>query len=118
MRMESNMSQSLQELLNELSAEEQAAVDTRFQELYAEEMTLRDLRKALLLTQEHLASELHVRQESISRLEKRSDMLLSTLATYVEAMGGKLKITVEFSDRPPVQIQGLLSTGETGDNFA
>ena len=48
------MSKSLQDLLSELSLEEQAAVEVRFQELYAEEMTLRDLRKALLLMQEHL----------------------------------------------------------------
>ncbi len=104
------MSQSLQELLSELSVEEQAAVDARFQELYAEEMTLRDLRKARQLTQEHLANELHVRQESVSRLEKRSDLLLSTLAHDVEAMGGTLKIMVEFPDRPPVRIQGLYGT--------
>lgn len=106
------MSQSLQDLLSELSVEEQAAVDARFQELYAEEMTLRDLRKARQLTQEHLANELHIRQESVLRLEKRSDLLLSTLAHYVEAMGGTLKILVEFPDRPPVRIQGLLPDDE------
>lgn len=102
------MSRSLQELLNALPDAEQAAVEVRFQELYAEEMSLRDLRKARQLTQEHLAKELKIRQESVSRIEQRSDLLLSTLSSYIEAMGGKLKILVEFPDRPPVQLQSLL----------
>lgn len=102
------MGKSLQEMIEQLPASEQSAVEARFQELYAEEMSLRDLRKARQLTQEYLANELHIRQESVSRLEQRSDLLLSTLSNYIEAMGGKLKVIVEFPDRPPVQLQGLL----------
>ncbi len=102
------MGKSLQEMLESLPETAQAAVEMRFQELYAEEMSLRDLRKARQLTQEYLANELHIRQESVSRLEQRSDLLLSTLSNYVEAMGGKLKVIVEFPDRPPVQLLGLL----------
>ena len=67
-----------------------------------------DFVKERQLTQEFLANELHIRQQSVSRLERRSDLLLPTLNNYVEAVGGKLKMIVEFRDRPPVQLQGLL----------
>jgi DNA-binding XRE family transcriptional regulator len=84
-----------------------AKVDARAAELIAEEMTLRDLRRALERTQVHLARELGVKQETISRLEKRSDMLLSTLRSYVEAMGGELDLVARFPDRPPVRLKTL-----------
>ena len=43
----------------------------------------------------------------IAKLEKRTDLLLSTLRRYVEAMGGKLNLFVEFPDRPPVLLDGI-----------
>jgi transcriptional regulator with XRE-family HTH domain len=75
--------------------------------LIAEEMTLRDLRKARALTQVRLARTLGIGQEHVSRLEQKSDMLLSTLASYVRAMGGDLQLLVEFPDRPPVKLANL-----------
>lgn len=69
--------------------------------------TLKDLRKAAEQTQEDLASTLGVGQDTISRLEKRSDMLLSTLRHYVEGMGGKLELVAQFPNRPPVVIDHL-----------
>ncbi|PAX53597.1 hypothetical protein CK510_13495 [Brunnivagina elsteri CCALA 953] len=50
---------------------------------------------------------LGIRQDSISKLEKRTDLLLSTLRGYLNAMGGELELVVKFSDRPPVIITGL-----------
>jgi transcriptional regulator with XRE-family HTH domain len=70
-------------------------------------MTLWDLRKARELTQERMAELLKIRQDSISKLEKPSDLLLSTLRSYVKAMGGKLQLTARFPDRPPVVLSGL-----------
>jgi transcriptional regulator with XRE-family HTH domain len=70
-------------------------------------MTLRDLRRALDRTQVRLARELGVKQETVSWLEKRSDMLLSTLRGYVEAMGGELDVVAKFPDRPPVRLKTL-----------
>jgi len=102
------MGKSLQEMIQTLPVTQQAEVEARFQELYAEELSLRDLRKARELTQEGMAELLHMRQESISRLEKRSDLLLSTLRNYVRAMGGELKLIVQFPDRPAVLLEGLL----------
>ncbi|MBT0568928.1 XRE family transcriptional regulator [Curvibacter sp. CHRR-16] len=69
--------------------------------------TLKDLRLAAQQTQEQLAATLGVGQDTISRLEKRSDMLLSTLRHYVESMGGKLELVAQFPNRPPVVIQHL-----------
>ena len=70
-------------------------------------MSLRDLRQALTLTQERMAETLGIGQDGVSRLEKRSDLLLSTLRTYIEAMGGQLSLIAEFPDREPVTLYGL-----------
>ncbi|MEH2059264.1 MAG: helix-turn-helix domain-containing protein [Nostoc sp.] len=75
-------------------------------------MTLRDVRKARELTQERMAELLGIRQDSISKLEKRTDLLLSTLRSYLNAMGGSLQLIVEFPDRPPVVITGLAELDE------
>ena len=73
----------------------------------AEEMTLRELRKARHLTQVSVARELGVSQDAVSRLEQRSDLLLSTLRRTVEAMGGSLSLIARFPDRPPVELSGI-----------
>jgi transcriptional regulator with XRE-family HTH domain len=67
-------------------------------------LALRDLRQARHLTQERMAELMGVEQESVSRLERRADLLLSTLSGYVAAMGGKLRLVAEFPDRQPVTI--------------
>jgi transcriptional regulator with XRE-family HTH domain len=72
--------------------------------IYYDRATLQALRKALNVTQEQLAADLGLRQANISRLEKKRDMLLSTLARTIRALGGKLDLTVTFEDRPPVSI--------------
>jgi hypothetical protein len=54
-----------------------------------------------------IAETLGIGQEGVSRLEKRSDLLLSTLRGYVEAMGGRLRLTAEFPERPTVLLTGL-----------
>lgn len=79
-------------------------VEDRAAEVTAEEMSLRELRKARRLTQAHLAHELGISQDGISRLEQRSDLLLSTLRKTVEAMGGRLSLIARFPDRPPVEL--------------
>ena len=101
------MAVSLEDKLARLPAERRAKVDAHAAELIAEEMTLRDLRRALDRTQVHLARELGVKQETVSRLEKRSDMLLSTLRSYVKAMGGELDLVARFPDRAPMRLKTL-----------
>ena len=101
------MMATLNEKIKALSIKRQDSIQRRANELIAEEMTLRDLRLALKMTQEHLSTVLHIKQDGISRLEKRSDMLISTLDKYIRAMGGTLKLTAEFPDRPAVEIHGI-----------
>ncbi len=80
--------------------------------LIAEQQTLQDLRKARQQTQVALAAKLGKRQVTIAQMEKRSDMLISTLRDYIHAMGGKLNLVVEFPDRDPVVLDGLTSNDE------
>ena len=98
------MTRTLNSKLNKLSASRQEKIQHRADELIAEEMALRDLRKAMKQTQMSLSKKLDMAQDGISRLESRSDMLISTLKKYVSAMGGHLNITAEFPDKPPIKI--------------
>ena len=97
------MARKLDDVLAALPKERQQRVEARAMEL----ATLKDLRLAAQQTQEQLAATLGVGQDTISRLEKRSDMLLSTLRQYVESMGGKLELVAHFPNRPPVVIEHL-----------
>ena len=98
---------TLKDKMKGLSPAQRRKVEARAAELIAEEMTLRELRHARKLTQVKMASTLGVSQDSISRLEKRSDLLLSTLRKTVEAMGGNLSLVAEFPDRAPVVLSGI-----------
>ncbi len=100
-----------QDFVASLPAEEQEAIRIRSQELIEQELTLRGLRRAMGQTQEALAAKLGVKQENVSRVEARADMLLSTLGGYIEAMGGKLKLTVEFEGRAPLVLAGFSADG-------
>src|SRR5438876_4199128 len=93
--------------IRKLSPVQRKKVEARAAELIAEEMTLRELRKARKLTQVRMARSLGITQDSVSRLEKRSDLLLSTLRKTVEAMGGSLSLVAEFPDRAPVMLSGI-----------
>lgn len=93
--------------IKKLSPTQRKKVEARAAALIAEEMTLRDLRKARELTQARVADQLGITQDGVSRLEKRSDLLLSTLRKSVEAMGGRLSLVAEFPDRAPVVLTGI-----------
>jgi len=101
------MAKKLNEIMEKLPRTRQDKIAARATELIGIEMTLKDIRKARQLTQERMAELLGIRQDSISKLEKRTDLLVSTLRSYVNAMGGELQIIVEFPDRPPVVLSGL-----------
>lgn len=97
------MARNLDEVLAKLPAKRRAGIEQRAAEL----ATLKDLRQAVEQTQEELASALGVGQDTISRLEQRSDMLLSTLKRYVEGMGGTLQLVAQFPNRPPMVIDHI-----------
>jgi transcriptional regulator with XRE-family HTH domain len=98
---------TLEERMNELSPARRKKVEARTAELIAEEMTLRELRRARKLTQVRVAKALRISQDGVSRLERRTDLMLSTLRKSVEAMGGNLSLIVEFPDRAPVLLSGI-----------
>ena len=97
------MARKLDDVMAALPPKRRARIERRAQEL----ASLKDLRQAAEKTQTDLAQTLGVGQDTISRLEQRSDMLLSTLRRYVEAMGGKLELIAQFPNRPPVVIDRL-----------
>ncbi len=101
------MAKTLEQKMASLSPARRKRVAARTVELIAEEKSLGDLRRAMALTQQKMADELGIGQEGISRLEKRRDLLVSTLRGYVEAMGGELRLVAEFPDRPPVLLRDL-----------
>lgn len=100
------MAKNLDDVLSTLPPKRRAKVTARAGEL----ATLKDLRLAAAQTQQDLALALGVRQDTISRLEQRSDMLLSTMRRYVEAMGGRLDLVVKFPNRPSMVIEHLSNT--------
>jgi DNA-binding XRE family transcriptional regulator len=97
------VARKLDEVMAALPKARQLRIEARAMEL----ATLKDLRQAAQQTQEQLAATLGVGQDTISRLERRSDMLLSTLRHYVESMGGKLELVAQFPNRPPMVIDHL-----------
>jgi DNA-binding XRE family transcriptional regulator len=101
------MARTLDEVIKGLPVDQQKKIEAQAAQLIEDELTLRDLRKAHELTQTRMAEALHISQDGVSRLEKRSDFLLSTLRSYVEAMGGKLRLVAEFPNRKPVNVGGL-----------
>ena len=91
------MSKSFKSLRKKMSksAQESAAIKTQ---LMRKDMPLQELRQAHQLSQESLAELLSTKQANISRLERRTDMYISTLRNYIEAMGGTLDIVARFPD--------------------
>jgi transcriptional regulator with XRE-family HTH domain len=102
---------NLERIRKELSPARRQKVAARAAQLIAEEMTLQELRRARQLTQVRMAKALGIGQDGISKLEKRSDLLLSTLRKTVEAMGGSLSLVAEFPDRGPVVLSGISEVG-------
>jgi len=101
------MSRNVNDIIDKLNPAQRKKVETRAARLIADEMTLRELRRARKLTQVRVARSLGITQDGVSRLEKRSDILLSTLRKTVAAMGGNLSLVAEFPDRERVILAGI-----------
>jgi len=91
------MAKKFSELRDKMSPAARAASEREFRRIVAE-MPLEELRAARELTQTSLAKILDVGQSEVSKIEKRTDMYVSTLASYVKAMGGELEICAVFPD--------------------
>jgi hypothetical protein len=101
------MRRSLNEVISSLPRDQQKQIEARYQELKQEVEGLRELRQIAGKAQADIASALNIKQPSVSKIEKQTDMYLSTLRSYVEAVGGKLELTVKLPKRPAMCIHHL-----------
>jgi DNA-binding XRE family transcriptional regulator len=105
------MGKSLDEVMAELPPARRRRIKARAEELIGEELTLRELRKAMGKTQAQLARRLGKPQATISRMEAQSDMLISTLGEVVAGLGGRIQLVAELPGRPPVRLAVLGDLG-------
>ncbi|GAB1540413.1 hypothetical protein NUACC21_30820 [Scytonema sp. NUACC21] len=97
----------LQSIWDNLPDDRKQRIQARAEQLETEYLTLQELRKAAGLTQAEISRSLRMPQSNVSRLERESDMLLSTLRNYIDAIGGNLTIVVELPNKPPVRLNTL-----------
>ena len=100
---------NMEDWIASLPKERQNRIAEGTEQIIAQHMALQELRKAMSFTQEQIAEELRMDQGNLSKLEKRTDLMLSTLRRYIEAMGGSLKLVAEFPEHPPVEVSGFTS---------
>ena len=91
------MSKAFKILRDKMSKKAQKSASEKTAQ-FLSEMPLQELRQALHLSQERLAELLETKQANVSRMERRTDMYISTLRSYIEAMGGKLDIVAKFPE--------------------
>jgi transcriptional regulator with XRE-family HTH domain len=91
------MTMNFKELQAHMSPGARARAQAKAEQM-ERELALDELREAMRLTQEALAARLHVNQAAISKVERRADMMISTLRKYIEAMGGQLEIRAIMPD--------------------
>jgi DNA-binding XRE family transcriptional regulator len=101
------MSISLKEILDSMTPKQRAEVDRRFKELVNEVESLKELRRLSAKSQSKIAKKLKISQPAVSKIEKQTDMYLSTLRGYVEAIGGELDVIVRLPNRGPVKVRSL-----------
>lgn len=101
------MAVSLEEIMAEIPQDRTEKIKARAKELIAEQMVFQELRKARKIALEKVAKHLEFDHDRVLKLEEHSDLFLAILSSCVEEMGGKLQLTAEFPDRPPVIITEL-----------
>jgi len=101
------MGRTVSEIIASLPKERQQRIEEQFQQLNQEVESLRELRKATGKAQAEIAAVLKIKQPSVSKIEKQADMYISTLRSYVEAIGGELELTVRLPSRPPLRLLQL-----------
>src|SRR5205085_5449274 len=109
---------TLEQKMKQIPPARRRKIETRAAQLIAEEMSLRALRQAHKLTQVRLAKRLGISQDGVSRIEKRSDLLISTLRGYVQAIGGRLSLVAEFPDRQPIVLSGIAESANPANYHA
>lgn len=102
----------LDRIMEGLPPERRAAVERHARDLIAEHRTLAQLRKALNLTQADVADALETSQANVAQIERKTDVMLSTLSRVVRALGGELQLVVTLPNRPSVALRMGKSGGE------
>lgn len=110
------MAKKFSELRAKMPAERQANAAARTKQML-DEMPMHELRRARRLSQEQIAAALEIKQAAVSKLERRTDLYISTLRRYIEAMGGDLVIRATFPDGS-VNISELGEVGDTPEDVA
>ncbi len=105
------MANKFSDLRSRMSPEAQVRAKVKAEAMLTE-MPLNELRQARGLSQKMLADVLNVQQPSIAKLEKRTDMYLSTLRSHIEAMGGQLEVIARFPDGA-IRISNFSDLGST-----
>jgi hypothetical protein len=100
------MTVTLEEMLAEESVESRERILQLADEMRSE-LTLREMRRLRKISQASLAKKLKIGQEGVSRIERRQDMNISTLVSYIEGIGGKLSFVVDMPGYPPFVMAGL-----------
>jgi len=101
------MGRTLNEMLDTLPEASRNRVDARYRQFKAEVESLRALRKVAGKAQADIAAALHIKQPSVSKIEKQADMYISTLRSYVEAIGGELELVVRLPSHPAMRLHHL-----------
>jgi len=101
------MGRTLNDVIEKLPKSRQDRIAARYLVLKDEVESLQALRKAAGKAQSEIASTLRISQPSVSKIEKQTDMYLSTLRNYVEAVGGDLELVVRFPRQEPLHLHGL-----------
>jgi DNA-binding XRE family transcriptional regulator len=106
----------LDEVMAAMPAERQARIKVRTAELHAEVEGLKALRKLAARSQEQIAQSLGVKQPAIVKIERQTDLYLSTLRRFVEAAGGTLELRVELPGSGVIRLTGMgeLNQGSVG----
>jgi hypothetical protein len=112
------MGRTLDDMVNSLPKRRRERIDTRYREIKDEIEMLKDLRKAVGKAQGDIAVALRVKQPTVSKMERQADMYLSTLRSYVEAIGGELDLVVRLPSRRPLYLKRLGgTTGTSGKHI-
>jgi DNA-binding XRE family transcriptional regulator len=101
------MGRTLSELIDALPKPRRERIDARYRELKNEVESLKELRKVAGKAQADIAAALRIKQPSVSKIEKQTDMYLSTLRSYVEAIGGELDLVVRLPSRRAMRLRRL-----------
>jgi DNA-binding XRE family transcriptional regulator len=101
------MGRNLNQIIADLPPDRQAGIDARYRGMKDEVEGLRELRQVAGKAQADIATALNIKEPSVSKVEKQTDMYLSTLRSYVEAIGGELDLVVRLPKRPAFRLQHL-----------